>query len=356
MIYLTEEKLKQLADATTVVVYHGGCPDGTAAAWLLSLVLDNNTTYYYPAKHENEPHDFKDKDIIFVDFTYQKDTMIKIIESSKRTRVWDHHKSANPIKSLSDIYREDKFKMFLDMNQCGAELIWPYVVGLFDADEKVQTDEKGNHIAAHLGTPPIAEPISASSIIDFFKKYDSPFSPPWFILDIGARDRWIMDERPGSKEVTRAFFGEEIYVSINNFYRLLNANRDEYLIKGKVLVTDDKRIFNMLARTATKCTLALDDKKYTVMLVETPHCYASDVGNLVAKTKECDFVGCYRYNMATDEWWVSCRADPEKDIDLTTILPKINPTSGGHPKAVGLTLKGSASLLSTFVPCDSNQN
>lgn len=32
------------AEITTVVIYHGGCPDGVASAWALSLALDNNRT------------------------------------------------------------------------------------------------------------------------------------------------------------------------------------------------------------------------------------------------------------------------------------------------------------------------
>lgn len=304
----------------TVVIYHGGCPDGTAAAWCLSLVLDNSKTYYHYGKFNDVIPDVKDKHVIFVDFTYPLEDTKKVLADARTVLVLDHHKSAEPLTSIQD----PKFTLVLDMDRSGAQLAWDYAVE--------HNDFTHPFVCAKFSArpiPPVDNPVNP---------LQQSVSRPWFINDIADRDLWRW-QIPGSKNTTRRMFSLNCYEHINSFYALLHSSRDQFATEGSILNAEDDKTYNSLVRNAVEMVATdLNGRSWLVKVVECDHGHASEVGNRLSSDGSCDFAVSVRYNFAKHEFWLSCRASSKSSIDLTQVVKGFDPNSGGHPKAAGMTL------------------
>ncbi len=328
------------ANITTVVIYHGGCPDGTAAAWALSLYLDNTKTYYHYGKFKEQYPNVKDKDVIFVDFSYPLDITLKMLQEVKSMTVLDHHETAKQLQFITD----PRLTLHLDMDRSGAQMAWDFAM------EKLAVILPITRVPAQFGTNPVGDfPTQYASLDSLIYVEGRP--RPWFIDDIADRDlwRWLV---PGSKDTTRRMFSMGVYEKINSFYSLLNTSRDEIAAQGAILNADDDRIYSNIVKSATDCLVTSPDGKqqWKVRAVECDHSYASEAGNRLVQDGLCDFALAYRYNLPKDEWWISCRASPGSSLDLTRIVTLFDSKAGGHPKASGMTLSGSESLRKLLVP------
>jgi oligoribonuclease NrnB/cAMP/cGMP phosphodiesterase (DHH superfamily) len=96
------------------IIYHADCIDGFTAAWCAWREY-GDAAEYIPARYGEPPPDVKGHEVLIVDFSYPRDTLIKLWESSERLRVLDHHKTAE-----ADLAGLD-FCTF-DMNRSGAGL------------------------------------------------------------------------------------------------------------------------------------------------------------------------------------------------------------------------------------------
>lgn len=281
----------------TIVIFHGGCPDGVGAAWCFKDLADE---FYAASFGKTIPLELvEDKKVIFVDFTYRRDEMKTIIEVAEDVIVLDHHKTAYDLEGLENL------TLNLDMDRSGAQMAWDYV--------------------------------------------NNNKPRPWFIDDIADRDLWQW-KIPNSKYTTRAMHAQNYYKTIEDFDKLVGQDREKFVDLGKILCEMDEEIYTSLCKRAIDCicTSVKDpSKKWKVKVVECDHMYASEVGNRLSKT--CDFAAIYRYDLPSDEWWISMRANGE--IDLTEVA-KLFDKGGGHKSAAGITLFGSKgqTLKSVFVP------
>lgn len=110
------------------ILYHGGCFDGTAAAWVASSALRSpNTeqvlvpcTYGTPTFTENFPvNKLEGADVYLLDFSFKREAMLEIHTLAKSFIVLDHHKTAQAeCEGLP-------FCIF-DMNRSGAGITWDY--------------------------------------------------------------------------------------------------------------------------------------------------------------------------------------------------------------------------------------
>ncbi len=156
-----------------LVVYHGNCSDGWTAAWVFRYFKSKDRLFkghdieYFPAKHgdiENLP-DTKGRQVWFVDFTYPKEIMMDLIVASKRTTIYDHHKSAkadleNIIQDIRDqrnVLRNDD-KVVFDMSRSGAGIT-------FDELER-------EHGLKHGGTKPRFNDRRSLWLVDYVEDRD----------------------------------------------------------------------------------------------------------------------------------------------------------------------------------------
>lgn len=120
-----------------IVIYHGGgCVDGFTAAWCAWRKYGDAATYL-PANYGDEPPDVKGEDVLVLDFSYPRETLLamrdnarayanglatKLEQNASSVRVLDHHRTAE-----ADLAGLD-FCTF-DMNRSGAGLAWDVLHG-----------------------------------------------------------------------------------------------------------------------------------------------------------------------------------------------------------------------------------
>jgi oligoribonuclease NrnB/cAMP/cGMP phosphodiesterase (DHH superfamily) len=319
-----------------LVIYHGGCPDGIAAAWSISQhESDEDDVKYHPGRFNEDPPCVTNQDVLFVDFTYKQNVMECLLKSAKSIRVLDHHKSAMYLKNISDT----KLSYVLDMNRSGAQIAW---------------DEMN--------------PASKSR--------------PWFINDIADRDLWRW-ELPNSKITTRAMFGLDYYSSLTTFSEKISKlynkdyynatevntevntelkehvdNYEELVSIGNILLNEDERSYKNITKYAVDCictSLTDPSVMWKCRVVESDGSKKSEVGNRLVLDGKCDFSVIYQYNIIRDEWWLSLRALSSNNIDLTKIVKHFG-NGGGHPKASGTCIHGKKghNLRTLFKPVPNN--
>lgn len=128
-------------------IYHGGCPDGFAAAWVVSRFnLGQGTTpgsaaevQLIPASYGMDLPTFEERPqaIYVVDFSWPKEQMAKLAQMSDYVMLLDHHQT-----TLDDIFGPEgigtkrmggmrgaspgEFGFVLDMNRSGAAIAWDH--------------------------------------------------------------------------------------------------------------------------------------------------------------------------------------------------------------------------------------
>lgn len=104
----------------TVILYHGGCPDGFGAAYAAWKKF-GDTAEYLPVKYgENLPEGLTDRDVYIVDFCYESDEQLQeLMRITKRLVVLDHHES-------SRVRVEGIPEHVFDNTRSGSTIAWSY--------------------------------------------------------------------------------------------------------------------------------------------------------------------------------------------------------------------------------------
>ncbi|MDX2507331.1 MAG: phosphoesterase [Gammaproteobacteria bacterium] len=116
-----------------IIIYHGNCPDGFAAALAAQLFFQQYENYksckdkllFYKGKHGNPPPDCQGKEVYILDFSYKREEMKQLCRQAIKVTLIDHHISA--FKELTGLEQEcDNLVMNFDMTQSGAVLSWKF--------------------------------------------------------------------------------------------------------------------------------------------------------------------------------------------------------------------------------------
>eukprot|EP00938_MAST-03A_sp_MAST-3A-sp1_P005165 g5165.t1 len=115
-------KIEQKAmtpDDVDVVIFHGSCPDGFAAAFAAYLRIGDRARYFgiSHGKHKKLPPGIDGKNVCILDFSFDAATMAELKNRANAVLVLDHHASAR--KNLRDLPDENKV---FEMKQSGATL------------------------------------------------------------------------------------------------------------------------------------------------------------------------------------------------------------------------------------------
>lgn len=276
-----------------LVIYHGNCPDGLASA--LVFYQADQKTEFWAADHGSEPPLSRatGKDVLLVDFVYKLGGMKQLQAVAKSIRALDHHKSTEPLMT-------ENLGIELDMHRSGCQMAWDFV---------------------HPNEP-----------------------RPYWIDDIADRDLWIWT-RPGSKEVTRAFFGLGAYQSIDSLdqaVRLYTPERRHELVEiGKIFCESDQISFKLIAKRAKLRNLHCPDGTvYKVAFLLCDAHQVSDVGDMLCSEVDLfgqpkyDFAVMVRFDFERRCFVGSLRASGASSIDLTRIASQFG-QGGGHAKAAG---------------------
>jgi len=104
----------------TLVLYHDDV-DGFTAAWIVWRAFDHEIEAV-PVNYGQPPPDVTGRDVLIVDFSYPRATLLDMKAKATSLRVFDHHKSAQ-----QDLAGLD-FCVF-DMDRSGAQLVWDELMG-----------------------------------------------------------------------------------------------------------------------------------------------------------------------------------------------------------------------------------
>lgn len=118
-----------------VCLYHSNCSDGFCAAYVVNKAFMRNRkeVQCIPASYDAPPDIHDVDELIVVDVSWDKQTMLDLRSKCKSMIVLDHHKTAQA--NLKDM----PFCIF-DMNRSGAGLAWDYFF----------SDEPRPHIVSYI--------------------------------------------------------------------------------------------------------------------------------------------------------------------------------------------------------------
>jgi oligoribonuclease NrnB/cAMP/cGMP phosphodiesterase (DHH superfamily) len=108
-----------MTDTRPLVIYHGHCVDGFTAAWVAHRYYRERglDAELLAASYGDEPPNVTGRDVLIVDFTYPRETLLAMHEQAAALLVLDHHRSAE------EALRGLPFATF-DMQRSGAGLAW----------------------------------------------------------------------------------------------------------------------------------------------------------------------------------------------------------------------------------------
>lgn len=113
----SQEKMVSEHDPT-VVLYHADCLDGFGAAWAIWKKYPD--ARYQPVEHGLSPPLGLDNDhVVIVDFSYSREVIERLAESTASLRILDHHVTAQA--ALADLPYA-----YFDMKKSGAVLAWEW--------------------------------------------------------------------------------------------------------------------------------------------------------------------------------------------------------------------------------------
>ena len=122
--------MKKILQHPILIIYHGNCPDGFAAALAADLFFqqyENHASHvsYYKGRHGNPPPKCDGQEVYILDFSYHRKEMQLICQQALKVTLIDHHISAE--KELQGLDQEyENLKIIFDMKRSGAILSWNF--------------------------------------------------------------------------------------------------------------------------------------------------------------------------------------------------------------------------------------
>lgn len=271
-----------------LVIYHGNCADGFSAAWCFHH-KDPKGFDFHKGVYGEEPPNVSGRHVYIVDFTYPRDTLLRMAESAKCITVIDHHQSA--MKDLNNISQEASegdycsIEVNFDMNRSGAGMAWDY---LFPNEER-----------------------------------------PAMINHVEDRDLWRFNLE-GTKSIQQTVFSYEY--EFDNWDKLMLADARErmsLMAQGDALYRKHIKDIKELIAFGMHYT---EIGGITVPTLNVPYTMSSEAGNIMCKGHP--FAACY---METGNQRVYSLRSDENGLDVSEIAKQYG--GGGHKNAAGYKVK-----------------
>ena len=262
----------------TAILYHGGCPDGFGAAYA-AWKKYGDSAEYIPLKHGRPtPENIDGKHLVFVDFSYPKETMDELVKKSASLVVLDHHLGAKEtVESMPEYV--------FDNDRSGATIAWSY----FHPDIPVPT---------------------------FFK----------YIQD---GDLYLF-KLPDSRSILAYAYAQPFnFETWDELVQKMEdaAERTKIIERGRIYAEHFAILVEQIAHKAQLVSF----EGFECLFAPMGGMFASDVGNLLVKTKPPISITA---SLHGDMLSVSLRSD--SSVDVSAIARKYG--GNGHPRAAGFTI------------------
>ena len=258
----------------TVILYHGNCPDGFAAAYAAWKKFGANATYIPVYHGEPYPAELAGREVYILDFSYPLEALLAIEANAKRLVVLDHHIGA---KEAVEAVREHIF----DNDHSGAGIAWKY----FHPEQKF----------------------------------------PRILAYIEHNDLWRHEM--AHAKVVGAYLGTIVFDFVLFDHLVVTGEDDirfqEIVAKGTAYREYYDHVCKFLCEQAEEVTF----DGFTVLATNAPRLFRSEVGHALAKKMAPFGIVYYPYG---GSWHCSLRGDGTIDLSL---LAQVHGGNGHHNAA-----------------------
>lgn len=264
-------------------IYHANCADGFTAAWIMNRALKGEVDFF-PGVYQTPPPDVRGRqEVFFLDFSYKRPVMEKILDMVNEVIVIDHHKTA-----------------IEDLKGCG-------VVEQFDTE----------HSGAWLAW-------------NFFVDCDAP---PKLVQYVQDRDLWKF-ELPYSREVNAWIFSfDYTFENWDRMHQQMEADLYTSVVAegGAIERKHHKDVAELVKVTRRMMYIG----GHLTAVANVPYTLTSDAGHLMASGYDCgkSFAACY---WDTPKGRVFSLRSTETGPDVSEIAKQYG--GGGHKHAAGFTV------------------
>ena len=285
-----------------LIIYHGGCTDGVAAAYAAWKAGYDDGCLYHEGVHGTSPpwgliDDSAASDELYIlDFSYPLDVMLEISDRFKgRCIILDHHASAQ--RELNPLIFEQGWEGEFDMYRCGSMMAWNW----------------------------------------FHPNLESP----WMFEHIDARDRWLaIEERPPYNDAVTFFIrthphnlGPDMPISrlMYEWDKMMNSTEENVFLAGEYV----HKYFRQLVEIAKTWKALWNIGKYSMPVVNAPYFLASEVAGELAEDSPCGAAAVYWVDAENEEVTFSLRSRGD-GIDVGEFATHWG--GGGHRGAAGFRI------------------
>jgi oligoribonuclease NrnB/cAMP/cGMP phosphodiesterase (DHH superfamily) len=265
-----------------LIIYHGNCADGFAAAWCFWKKYGSGADYH-AGVYQQDPPDVTGRAVYLVDFSYKRPVVEQMLAVAESVTLIDHHKTA--IEDLRPLFRQDSYtggepqlNWFIDLERSGAKLAWDY---LFPGE-----------------------------------------SPPRLIEHIQDRDLWQF-KLNGTREIQAYVFSHPYDFGV--WDELMKENIEAMQDGGEAI---ERKHHKDVAELVGVCKRHMFIGGHYVPVASMPYTMGSDAGHLMAIGEP--FSACY---WDTAEGRVFGLRSADDGLDVSEIAKKYG--GGGHKHAAG---------------------
>jgi oligoribonuclease NrnB/cAMP/cGMP phosphodiesterase (DHH superfamily) len=291
-----------------LVVFHGSCFDGFTAAWIFrrfkgkDRMFQGHEVEYFPAFHGSDKlPDTKGRHVWFLDFTYSKKIMMDLIVASKRTTIYDHHKSAKAdleniildIQEERNVLRKND-KVLFDSTRSGAGIT-------FDELER-------EHGLKYGGINPRFNDRRSVWLVDY----------------VEDRDIW-KNELPDTEEVSA--YLSIVPMTFEAWDEVQKIGVEDIVKAGSAI----KKYIDAYGASARGNVRWEQLGQYKVPTINIPYMSCSEhIGTLAIENPKAPFAVGY-FRTSSGKWKISLRSRGDFDVSALAVTYG----GGGHAGAAG---------------------
>lgn len=294
--------------AKIMCFYHGNCADGFGAAWAMRHNMPKADIEFIPCIYgKTVAPDVTGRIVYVLDFSFDRETTLRMITQSETFLLLDHHKSAMEMldgvdnqvargsargieahgsrPNTSTFRISDGGRILFDMNRSGAGIAW-----------------------------------------DYFSKGKKP---PKLIAHIEDRDLWKF-LLPHTKEISAALFSYPYDFAV--WDTLMVTDTERLREDGIAILRKQMKDIGELLLSTTREMVILGHR---VPVANMPYTLSSDAAHILLKQyPEAPFTACYQDN--SDNRQFSLRSEAGR-VDVSEIALQFNfmGRGGGHRNASG---------------------
>lgn len=271
-----------------MVIYHGNCADGFAAAWCFWKKYGDEGAEYIPGVYQQEPPDVTSRHVFLVDFSYKRAVVEEMVKKATSVTLIDHHKTA-----IEDLVGMEGLIQFTDLDRSGSTLAWDFL---------------------YPGEP-----------------------RPLLLGHIEDRDLWRF-KLPNTREIQANVFSYDY--SFEKWDALMKADQPELMKMTVAGAAIERKHHKDIAELVRVCRREMNIGGHWVPVASLPYTLTSDAGHLMCNPYPSDnlqgeivkppFAACY---WDTAEGRIFSLRSHDDGMDVSEVAKRFG--GGGHQHASG---------------------